>query len=620
MTMTWTGERLGGGGGGGSGNGGGPGGSSSNSSSSSSSDGGKSSNLSHRFRRAVIQGNLPLAQRLAQTAMALSEPAATANSGAFTRPISAAETVRRTQPQPQPQSGHVAGASRVSVTHSEHGPRWDGAWSVGESSNNHDMVTTTSRTMVAGSGLPRAMLAEEEDNPATPTLRSHWALASSPLPPSPLPPSSSFTATAMAESSGAARLRSSSSSSSTSNHLLGRDLTMTTSTTMEDASSAQAALPPSAATASRVNNNKPYDGTSLPPMIRYTREDPTQSKYLTPSERAGRAQRAALDVPFTIRNVDLTSPAGSEGRKASLILALEHGTGVEMVEWLLQMGHEAEGPSTDNDNNSVFALAAIFNRCDVIERYSVHPDVDVPSLVRRRSASEGRTALHWAALKGHDAAIRLLLSLGANKDALDNDHTTPLHFASAWGHITSVQLLKEVGARSDLANKQGFRALDWAYDNNIKIVLENFDEQQQRTSFQSHSYSYSSSSDHGAPMSSRSPVTVSQHLADIKSSGAGSAAELGNVRSLVMSRDQVAMQQYRRALPRQQTTTSSDSRQQRSATAAADVFMMTSPQWAGKTLRGESSRSVTMSPDTLRAGVLSPSPPTSPAVQLAHLR
>jgi len=391
------------------------------------------------------------------------------------------------------------------------------------------------------------------------------------------------------------------------------------------------------------NRNRPLTCPLPPPLVTrydYSQAQKERASYLTPAERAQRAQRAALDGPFNIRNVDLTSPAKSEGRKPSLILAIEHGTGIEMIEWLLEMQHEAEGPSTDIDNNSVLALAAIHNRCDVIEHYSGHRDVDVASLIESKSASEGRTALHWAAMKGHDAVISMLLSLGANVDAFDNNLSTPLHFASAWGHLTSVQLLKEVGARSDLANKQGFRALDWAFDGNIKIVLQNFGDPSGRS--HGHSLSYAASFAGSDGSSTRSPLTTTQHLTDHKTIG-GITAELGHARSTVMSRDQIAMQQYRRAAPRMTVLDPAGSTTPAPTGPASSAHGhggpspsfgrhrtesdLASPTHRPLVLRStisssnapstsagsETRRSSTLSPETLRAAVLARSPPTSPS-------
>jgi ankyrin repeat protein len=55
--------------------------------------------------------------------------------------------------------------------------------------------------------------------------------------------------------------------------------------------------------------------------------------------------------------------------------------------------------------------------------------------------SLGRTALHRAALEGHDAVIRQLLEGGAAVDSADKEGFTPLHFAAALGREEACRLL-----------------------------------------------------------------------------------------------------------------------------------------------------------------------------------
>ncbi|KFY84138.1 hypothetical protein V500_09577 [Pseudogymnoascus sp. VKM F-4518 (FW-2643)] len=58
----------------------------------------------------------------------------------------------------------------------------------------------------------------------------------------------------------------------------------------------------------------------------------------------------------------------------------------------------------------------------------------------------GRTALSWAAEKGHVSIVELLLEKGADVESKDNDGQTPLSFAAAKGHVAIVELLLEKGA------------------------------------------------------------------------------------------------------------------------------------------------------------------------------
>mmetsp|Transcript_29766 Transcript_29766/g.41102 ORF Transcript_29766/g.41102 Transcript_29766/m.41102 type:complete len:208 (-) Transcript_29766:32-655(-) len=66
--------------------------------------------------------------------------------------------------------------------------------------------------------------------------------------------------------------------------------------------------------------------------------------------------------------------------------------------------------------------------------------------------SEGDTALHLAALHGHNECVRLLLAAGADPQPVDEDGGTPLHDACAGGYLEIVQLLLSVGAEKGIHN------------------------------------------------------------------------------------------------------------------------------------------------------------------------
>lgn len=152
----------------------------------------------------------------------------------------------------------------------------------------------------------------------------------------------------------------------------------------------------------------------------------------------------------------ISSNSGSPGsladeRKSSLALAISHNADLSMIQWLLDMGHEANGLSRDADNNSIVTLAALENRADVIELYVSHPSTSaisasaageteseqdregdqdwrgVEGLLDWSNDSLGQTALHLASVKGHEDVIRLLLDLGAEIDLPDREGNTALH-------------------------------------------------------------------------------------------------------------------------------------------------------------------------------------------------
>ncbi|KAK7736026.1 hypothetical protein SLS63_003546 [Diaporthe eres] len=88
-----------------------------------------------------------------------------------------------------------------------------------------------------------------------------------------------------------------------------------------------------------------------------------------------------------------------------------------------------------------------------------------------------RMSLHWAALGGHDAVVRLLLAHGADLNAIEpNRGRTPLLEAVAGGHEPVVRQLTDTGARVDAADMLGDTPLILATRQNsvamVRILLE----------------------------------------------------------------------------------------------------------------------------------------------------
>lgn len=69
-------------------------------------------------------------------------------------------------------------------------------------------------------------------------------------------------------------------------------------------------------------------------------------------------------------------------------------------------------------------------------------DIDVPD-------ASGRTALEWAAARGDERAVTMLLSYGADPNAMDLKLNTPLTLAANQNHAICVRLLLEAGADPD---------------------------------------------------------------------------------------------------------------------------------------------------------------------------
>ena len=73
-------------------------------------------------------------------------------------------------------------------------------------------------------------------------------------------------------------------------------------------------------------------------------------------------------------------------------------------------------------------------------------DITQVPMAQRAQAVDGRgrTALHWAAVKGNVAIIGLLLDAGASPNTRDKDGKTPLDHAAGKGHQQALELLRNI--------------------------------------------------------------------------------------------------------------------------------------------------------------------------------
>ncbi|KAJ5710552.1 ankyrin repeat containing protein [Penicillium malachiteum] len=69
--------------------------------------------------------------------------------------------------------------------------------------------------------------------------------------------------------------------------------------------------------------------------------------------------------------------------------------------------------------------------------------------------ARGRTALFWAAARGDERSMIILLACGADPNAMDQDGRIPLHLAAESGRTICMRLLLEAGAHTDPVSPEG---------------------------------------------------------------------------------------------------------------------------------------------------------------------
>ncbi|XP_062841390.1 inversin [Trichomycterus rosablanca] len=120
--------------------------------------------------------------------------------------------------------------------------------------------------------------------------------------------------------------------------------------------------------------------------------------------------------------------------------------------------HPSVRDEPDLEGRTAFMWAAGKGSDDVIKiMLELKHDLDI-----NMADKYGGTALHAAALSGHVSTVQLLLEKGATVDPLDVMKHTPLFRACEMGHRDVILTLIKGGARVDLVDTDGHSALHWA--------------------------------------------------------------------------------------------------------------------------------------------------------------
>ncbi|CAO3620084.1 unnamed protein product [Cunninghamella echinulata] len=167
--------------------------------------------------------------------------------------------------------------------------------------------------------------------------------------------------------------------------------------------------------------------------------------------------------------------------------AAKHGH-TSLVNLLLELGHEDEVISVDNEGITVLMIAIMYNQEEIFYSYvSKYPECI------HAISKNGCSALLVAAQNGNANLVGSLLSISADIDHIDNNGNSALHYATAYGHPTVMELLVSEGCNVDLENYDHFTAGDFAYSFGIRELLKDLPERVYNTDSASISSSYKQS-------------------------------------------------------------------------------------------------------------------------------
>lgn len=168
---------------------------------------------------------------------------------------------------------------------------------------------------------------------------------------------------------------------------------------------------------------------------------------------------------------DPNSPDALGG--SPLLAAAEHGKTC-VVAKLLSAKAQVDFAATHPDSLGTTALIQAaenghtnrWHDCKSVLEQLIEAKADV-----NQARTDGETALHRAAAKGHTDAVYMLLEAHADIAARDNCQRTPLHNAVINNHLNTAHLLLVVRASKQAFDEESKRPADYATTGEMKRLL-----------------------------------------------------------------------------------------------------------------------------------------------------
>ena len=163
----------------------------------------------------------------------------------------------------------------------------------------------------------------------------------------------------------------------------------------------------------------------------------------------------------------MSENSSEEKRDTALVFAAADGDARKVAE-LLSQGGRVDAREHGFTPLQVVAQRGHTEVCKLL--------IEKGSDLEESSTRTQDTALHKAAINGHEILLQLLLSHNAEVNSRNRIEDTPLHLASQEGHLASVVTLLQAGADPLLPDDDGFLPIHLAANHNhdavVRILIE----------------------------------------------------------------------------------------------------------------------------------------------------